>query len=63
MLKSEKVASTNGLRKTSAVDALQLRGVDIQRFVSHLGHLPQITMEEITIAITAVTEYQEPTRR
>lgn len=51
--------NSNGLTKVSAVDALQLRGVDTQRFIRKLGHLAEMTMEEITIAITAVIEYQE----
>jgi mRNA interferase MazF len=51
--------NSNGLAKTSAVDALQLRGVDRQRFIRKLGQLSAVTMEEITIAIAAVTEYVE----
>lgn len=50
--------SSNGLSKVSAVDALQLRGVDTQRFIRKLGQLTDPTMEEITIAIAAVIEYQ-----
>ena len=49
--------SSNSLAKTSAVDALQLRGVDKQRFIRKLGQLSILTMEEITIAIAAVIEY------
>ena len=48
----------NGLSKRSAVDALQLRGVDVQRFLQKLGQLSDETMVEITIAIAAVIEYQ-----
>ena len=48
---------SNGLSKVSAVDALQLRGVDTQRFIRKLGQLTDTTMEEITIAIAAVIEY------
>lgn len=51
--------STNGLTKTSAADALQQRGVDTQRFIRKLGQLSQTAMEEITIVIAAVIEYQE----
>ncbi len=51
--------SSNGLAKTSAVDALQLRGVDRQRLIRKLGQLSAIAMEEITIAIAAVIEYLE----
>ena len=50
---------SNGLSKTSAVDALQLRGIDTQRFIRKLGQLSAMTMEEITIAIAAVIEYLE----
>ena len=39
--------SDNGLMKTSAIDALQIRGVDIQRFVRKLGCVSEIVMEEI----------------
>ena len=52
--------SKNNLTKESAVDALQLRGVDIQRFIENqrLGYLSQDIMEEIITAIAAVIEYQ-----
>lgn len=53
--------SNNGLSKVSTVDALQLRGVDIQRFIRRLGYLSETTIEEITIAIAIVVEYQLPT--
>lgn len=49
--------NSNGLKKTSAIDALQLRGVDKQRFIRKLGQLSQATMEQITIAVAAVIEY------
>jgi mRNA interferase MazF len=48
--------STNGLSKTSAMDALQLRGMDTQRFIRKLGHLPAETMTELTLTIAAVIE-------
>lgn len=48
----------NGLSKASAVDVLQLRGVDIQRFISKLGQVHATLMEEIAAAIAAVVEYQ-----
>jgi mRNA interferase MazF len=51
--------SKNNLTKISAVDALQLRCVDIQRFIRpKVGYLTQDTIEEITTAISAVIEYQ-----
>jgi len=46
------------LQKTSAVDTLQLRGMDIQRFVHRLGRVSSSTMEEIAAAIAMIIEYQ-----
>lgn len=51
-------SKTNGLSKPSAIDVLQLRGVDVQRFIRHVGRVSSIQMEEITAAIAAVIEYQ-----
>ncbi|MFO8009551.1 MAG: type II toxin-antitoxin system PemK/MazF family toxin [Dehalococcoidia bacterium] len=48
----------NKLEKASAVDVLQLRGMDIQRFVRRLGRVPSTTMEEIAAAIAMIVEYQ-----
>ena len=50
--------SNNGLKKVSAVDTLQLRGVDTKRFIRRMGRLPAPLMEEIAAAIAAVVEYQ-----
>lgn len=49
--------SVNGLAKPSAVDALQLRGLDQQRFVRKLGQVSAEQLEEIVLAIAAVIEY------
>lgn len=49
--------STNGLLKASAIDTLQIRGIDVQRFIKILGRLPSSSMEEISAAIAAVIEY------
>ncbi len=49
--------SMNGLSKTSAVDTLQLRGVDTQRFVQKLGSVSPTAMRSIVLAIAAVIEY------
>lgn len=49
---------SNGLSKVSAVDALQLRGLDIQRFVRRLGRLSAEQVEEVAAAIAALVEYQ-----
>ena len=48
---------SNGLTKPSAVDALQLRGLDRARFVRRLGQLSNNTLEEIVLAVAAVIEY------
>jgi mRNA interferase MazF len=47
----------NGLAKTSAVDTLQLRGVDKQRFVHKIGKVSSSIMRSIAAAIAAVIEY------
>ena len=47
----------NGLTKISAVDALQLRGMDTQRFVEKLGEVSAETLEQILLAIAVVIEY------
>ena len=49
-------ASDNGLSKDSSVDTLQLRGVDLQRFIRKLGSLTSEEMNSITIAIVTVIE-------
>jgi mRNA interferase MazF len=48
---------TNGLTKESAVDVLQLRGVDTQRFIAPIGEISQEELAEITRAIAALIEY------
>ncbi|MCZ7616560.1 MAG: type II toxin-antitoxin system PemK/MazF family toxin [Ignavibacteriaceae bacterium] len=49
----------NNLTKVSAIDALQIRGVDIQRFISpKLGEVTQDQIAEIIAAIAAVIELQ-----
>ena len=50
--------SRNGLRKPSAVDTLQLRGVDLRRFVHRIGRVSPALMDEIAAAIAAVVEYR-----
>jgi mRNA interferase MazF len=47
----------NGLAKTSAVDAIQLRGVDLRRFMQKLGHISPTAMRSIIEAIAVVIEY------
>ena len=48
----------NGLAKSSAIDALQLRGVDLQRFIRRLGKAADTKMSEITAAIATVIELE-----
>jgi mRNA interferase MazF len=49
--------AVNGLAKVSAVDTLQLRGMDQQRFIRKLGQISPATLEEIVVAIAAIIEY------
>ncbi len=46
----------NNLTKNSVIDALQLRGVDLQRFIHKLGIVSDTTMLEIKTAIVTVIE-------
>ena len=48
---------TNGLTKVSAIDVLQARGMDTQRFLQRLGEVTPEMLEEILLAIAAVIEY------
>jgi mRNA interferase MazF len=50
--------ANNGLTKVSAIDALQLRGVDLQRFIRRLGNLSEVKMSEIAATIVAVIDYE-----
>lgn len=49
--------NANGLTKPSAIDTLQLRGVDTQRFMYRLGSVSDEVMESVVAAIAAVIEY------
>ena len=49
---------TNGLTKVSAIDTLQIRGVDVQRFISKRGRLNVTLMAEIIAVIAAIIEYE-----
>jgi mRNA interferase MazF len=44
----------NGLDKPSAADAFQIRSVAQQKLVRELEKLSELTMQEITMALTAV---------
>ncbi len=48
---------TNGLTKESAIDTLQVKGVDILRFRKKLGQLTAAQMDDITAAIAAIIDY------
>lgn len=50
--------TSNGLKKESAVDTLQLRGVDTQRFSKQIGTVSPVEMEHIAAMIATVVEYQ-----
>jgi len=47
----------NGLTKASAVDALQLCGMDHLRFVNKLGEVSPSQLEEVVLAVATVIEY------
>jgi mRNA interferase MazF len=48
----------NGLTKPSAVDVLQVRGVDVQRFTDRIGAVTADALEEIITSLALVVEYQ-----
>lgn len=51
--------SKNNLTKLSAVDALQIRGVDVQRFIPpKMGDLSQDIIDEISASIAAIIELE-----
>ena len=50
--------SINRLNKDSAIDTLQLRGADLQRFIRKLGSVSEITMVEIIASIATVIEFE-----
>jgi mRNA interferase MazF len=49
--------SANGLSKPSAVDALQVRGLDLQRFIRKLGNVSATMLDEIGLAVCSIIEY------
>ena len=48
----------NGLSRESAVDTMQIKGADVQRFVEKRGQLTATQMEEICEAIAAIVDFQ-----
>lgn len=49
---------SNGLKWESAVDAMQIKGVDIGRFREKRGRLTATQMDDITAAIAAIIDFQ-----
>ena len=49
----------NNLSKISAIDTLQIRGIDTKRFIRKIGNLSETKMIEITIAIATLIEYSD----
>jgi mRNA-degrading endonuclease toxin of MazEF toxin-antitoxin module len=45
--------------KVSAADVLQLRGMDVQRFVTRIGDLGSAEMDEIAAAVAIVVELKQ----
>ena len=50
--------NANGLHRESSVDTMQIRGVDLQRFVDKRGRLSATQVDDITAAIAAIIDYQ-----
>ena len=47
----------NGLKKTSAADAFQIRPVSTQRFIRKMGDLDIEELQAVVVAIALVVEY------
>ena len=47
----------NGVSKPSTVDALQVRGLDLQRFIRKLGEISPTMLDAIGFAICSIIEY------
>lgn len=52
-------SSKNGLSKLSAIDTLQIRGIDTKRLVRKLGKISDELMRQTTQAIALVIDYEE----
>jgi len=48
--------SLDGLNKASAIDTLQLRGMDLQRFIPKLGSVSELTMLEVMTSVAIIIE-------
>lgn len=51
-----KPTTKNGLSKLSTADTLQMRGIDMQRFIRKIGQVSDKTLDKIAITIAAVVE-------
>ena len=49
---------SNGLNWESAVDTMQIKGADLERFVEKRGQLTAAQMDEIVEAIVAIIDYK-----
>lgn len=50
--------AVNGLSKTSAITALQIRSVDHARFRKISGRVSPSTLDSVTAAVAAIIEYE-----
>lgn len=50
---------TNGLNKLSAIDTLQIRGIDTKRLVRKLGNISDELRRQATQAIALVIDYEQ----
>jgi mRNA interferase MazF len=48
----------NGLENVSTADALQIRGVALERFIDKLGQVSSEVLDDVAAAIAIVVEYQ-----
>lgn len=55
---SIKPTGHNGLAIVSAADAMQIRGVNVNHFISRRGRLSANDIEEISAAIAAIIEHK-----
>ena len=49
----------NCLSKISAIDVLQVRGMDVKRLIRKIGKCSNSTMEKVAAAIALIVEYSE----
>jgi mRNA interferase MazF len=49
-------STQNGLSKDSVANPLQTRSVSVQRFAKRLGHISEVEIEDIRLALQLITE-------